>query len=741
MDGEAAAMSSNLFLDHVGEVVLSIDSDGLSWKSLDPINNDLNGSSCLGIKLSSKPETEIKIANVYAAEVIDWGLIHESSLPDAGGCLLGRDSEMHRFTVHGYQRSKKQPSLWLLVSYTFGQKDLQTCQNWVEQINALISKDAERPKRLLVFVHPLSGKRNGCKVWEDLAPIFSRAKVETKGLMLSHALTLGGMGCLTVILYSLEILWKLGHGIVKVRVRINILGIATAWLRPFELLNMIIHLNVTVTKRAGHALDAMTSITDQELYSYDGVVVVGGDGFFSEILNGLLCSRHKAPYPPAPENIHSVDIPVSDHSETELTTAHQDEDQDPLLQNSEAGTSGFLNFRSGDGSCKADQDCVFAFPNKRFRLGIIPAGSTDAIVICSLHNSLVYSEEKYERADDKLTSSRLSDDQEMVFREPIHFPQITTGTRDAITSALHIVLGKRVCLDIAQVVRWKMTASSKVEPLVRYAASFVGYGFYGDVISESEQYRWMGPKRYDYAGTKVFLKHRSYEAEINYIEVKTKAAETAPQESFRNNRLHKLWNPPKKPKTICRVNCSVCNEFGSSAHMLTNAANQAIISCRNERAPDGLVADAHLADGFLHLILIKDCPLALYLWHLTQLARKDGDPLDFKFVEHYKTPAFTFTSSGEESVWNLDGELFQAHQLSAQVFRGLISLFAAGPETNCILTDTSPVRCPIFLHKSVDTNWVLKLTSLHDLIQFYIILQMVLWAFEAEKMNTEENES
>ena len=34
------------------------------------------------------------------------------------------------------------------------------------------------------------------------------------------------------------------------------------------------------------------------------------------------------------------------------------------------------------------------------------------------------------------------------------------------------------------------------------------YGFYGDVIMESEKYRWMGPKRYDYAGTKVFLQHR-----------------------------------------------------------------------------------------------------------------------------------------------------------------------------------------------------------------------------------------
>lgn len=34
------------------------------------------------------------------------------------------------------------------------------------------------------------------------------------------------------------------------------------------------------------------------------------------------------------------------------------------------------------------------------------------------------------------------------------------------------------------------------------------YGFYGDVITESEKYRWMGPARYDYAGTNVFLRHR-----------------------------------------------------------------------------------------------------------------------------------------------------------------------------------------------------------------------------------------
>jgi len=122
------------------------------------------------------------------------------------------------------------------------------------------------------------------------------------------------------------------------------------------------------------------------------------------------------------------------------------------------------------------QDHLVSFPNDWFRLGIIPSGSTDAIVLS------------------------------------------TTGERDPVTSALLIILGRRMSLDIAQVVRWKSSPTAEVLPTVRYAASFAGYGFYGEVIRESENYRWMGPARYDFSGTMVFLKHRSYEAKVAFLE-------------------------------------------------------------------------------------------------------------------------------------------------------------------------------------------------------------------------------
>ncbi|XP_062092213.1 ceramide kinase [Humulus lupulus] len=583
---EASSLSSTLLLDHVGEVILTFNSDGLSWKLVES-SDDYNETTCLGITLGSKFATESKFCDVYAAEFINYGIVH-------GASILVQNSEMYRFTVHGFERSKTQPSVWALAVYTFGHKDMQICQMWANQINDTIKLEVERPKNLMVFIHPRSGKGNGCKIWEMVAPIFSRAKVKTK---------------------------------------------------------------VIVTQRAGQAFDVVQSTSNNELNLYDGVVTVGGDGFFNEILNGFLKSRHKAPFPPAPSDFsHSIgDFGSSGVNELNETVAEpsQNEDQFPLLPSSKHNGSQ-------DASCSADQDPDLLLPNERFRFGIIPAGSTDAIVMC------------------------------------------TTGVRDPITSALQIVLGKRVCLDIAQVVRWKLTSASKVEPYVRYAASFAGYGFYGDVITESEKLRWMGPKRYDYAGTKVFLRHRSYQAEIAYLEVKCEETNLSDSESSNLvSPVKESGSPSVSERVICRVNCKVCktksicgNRVGCRSTPYSHpretrwrkskgryiSVGAAIISNRNERAPDGLVADAHLADGFLHLILIKDCPHAYYLWHLTQLARKGGKPLNFKFVEHHKTPAFTFTSFGNESVWNLDGERLQAHQLSAQVFQGLVSLFATGPE-------------------------------------------------------------
>lgn len=671
---EPSSLASRLYLDFVGEVDVLLTPNRVSWHTSGNTyaSSDCDMSSCWGLMDATQMPTEVLLSDIYAVELASTGAIHESKSAAATYSLLGCVSKLHCFAVHFVEKSHKQHSVWIPRALVFGHPDPKTCQEWVQCIHNFLNLDDKRPKNLLVFVNPLSGKRNAVKTWEVVRPLFDRAKVMMK---------------------------------------------------------------VVKTDRAGHAFDIMKEITTEQLNCYDGVVTVGGDGFFNEALNGLLSWRHKAPYPPSPVDVehyiqedagqpifpHTDDVQntelgaravqdAEDRAELDSLPLCYDRDSHPLLQNSVASrieashlslherlqsgydliseersedknsevnliiessrtslraqnevpnlSSGYDNIQGS--STSGEATTMLSFPNPSFRIGIIPAGSTDTIVVS------------------------------------------TTGARDPITSALQIILGKRLPLDIARVVSWKSSSKSSGEaPSVRYVASFSGYGFYGDVIKESESYRWMGPARYDFAGTRVFLRHRSYEAEVSFIEVPEEKTHHIRCE-LASSRKEAVGN---SKKVKCLMNCAVCANginsdepivFTSGVEMLPQIKPQAskwlkskglflsvgaaLMSCRNDKAPDGVVADAHLADGFLHLVLIKDCSHVSYLRHLLRLTRKDADPLDFKFIEHHKTTAFTFVSHGEESMWNVDGELFPAHQLSAQVFRGLISLFATGPE-------------------------------------------------------------
>lgn len=50
-----------------------------------------------------------------------------------------------------------------------------------------------------------------------------------------------------------------------------------------------------------------------------------------------------------------------------------------------------------------------------------------------------------------------------------------------------------------------------------------------------------------------------------------------------------------------------------TCHAKFHSIGAAVMSCRNEKAPEGVATHAHLADGLLHLILIRECSRLDYL--------------------------------------------------------------------------------------------------------------------------------
>uniref|UniRef100_A0A452UY43 Ceramide kinase n=1 Tax=Ursus maritimus TaxID=29073 RepID=A0A452UY43_URSMA len=291
---------------------------------------------------------------------------------------------------------------------------------------------------------------------------------------------------------------------------------------------------VIVTERANQAKESLYEIN---IDKYDGIVCVGGDGMFSEVLHGLIGRTQR--------------------------NAGVDQNQPRA-----------------------------ALVPSPVRIGIIPAGSTDCVCFS------------------------------------------TVGTNDAETSALHIIVGDSLPMDVSSV--------HHNSTLLRYSVSLLGYGFYGDIIKDSERKRWMGLIRYDFSGVKTFFSHHCYEGTVSFLPAR-----------------HTVGSPrDRKP---CRAGCFVCRqskqqleeEQKKSLYGLENteeveewkvvcgkflAINATNMSCACPRSPRGLSPAAHLGDGSSDLILIRKCSRFNFLRFL----------FDFAFVEVYRVKKFQFLSKHVE---------------------------------------------------------------------------------------------
>ncbi|XP_017082280.1 ceramide kinase [Drosophila eugracilis] len=298
-------------------------------------------------------------------------------------------------------------------------------------------------------------------------------------------------------------------------------------------------------------------------------------------------------------------------------------------------------------------------PRPALPVGVIPAGSTDTIAY-SMH-----------------------------------------GTADVRTAAIHVILGQHRGLDVCSV--------SNGQSLLRFCASVLSYGYLGDVAAQSENYRWMGPRRYEYSGVKAFLSNRGYDAELRMLEepdlLLTTPLEEVPQSP------DSVCSLGESVPSVCYANCQRCS-FASSiqeqrsslfiqeeskepernqregpevSHIdpseaallrprpdklklpsgsissMRNLGNDqwkvvrgnffmicgANITCACARSPNGISRYSHLGDGCLDLILVKKTSLLNNVRFLLNTAGRSGDIRNLPFVEVYRTREFQFrTFSG-----------------------------------------------------------------------------------------------
>ncbi|XP_029697036.1 ceramide kinase isoform X1 [Takifugu rubripes] len=449
---------------------------------------------------------------------------------------------------------------WRCAEVTFACPDEALCQLWISSIREQLAATTSRPKHLLVYINPYGGKRKGKHIYE-----------------------------------------------LKVAPLFAQAGIRT---------------HVIVTDYANHARDHLK--TQAELKKFDGVVCVGGDGMFSEIIHGLIW-RTQA------DNGRNLNSP-----------------EETLLPCS-------------------------------LRIGIIPAGSTDCICFA------------------------------------------TVGTNDPVTSALHIIVGDSQSMDVCSV--------HHNNTFLRYSVSLLGYGFYGDVLTDSERKRWMGPARYDLSGVKMFLTHHYYEGSVSYLPARDIIGTPRDPGRCHSGCSVCQHNGEKHSESAERYKMDIASESESDMEWRTIrgkflAINAASMSCACPRSPKGLSPAAHLADGTTDLILVRKCSRFDFLRHLLRHTSKD-DQFDLNFVEVHRVRRFCFTprhcqsdsdleldlrENGKRQIfsqicrdhpacgctpayssWNCDGEILTHTAIDVRVHCQLIKLFARGIEEPTVFEDlTNP---------------------------------------------------
>lgn len=511
----------------------------------------------------------------------------------------------HRLAIYTFRRSPRSPTHWIPRCIILSTPAEGIAQQWAATINTAAAAQLRRPRHLLVLINPFGGKRQAEDVYNrHVAPVFERAGIKTV---------------------------------------------------------------VRRTQFGGHARSLLLDMSAAELSAYDGVVAVGGDGLFHEVVNGLLSLRALA---------------------VKRTTTESGGDALSPLQ--AAQQSRFT----------ADETQKRAAAALALRVGHIPAGSTDAVA-CTLNG----------------TRNAFSAGMRIALGDGVPLDVLRIDAADGSTEFATCMASYGFMGDLmaeSEGLRWmgplryevigaKMLAANRSYHVkISYLPAEPSHpGSFSrvcssncDLCSRSEAHR------------SKFASHHSVGHNNNNNNLNGGAAAggggMAGLSGSRSGPVMATPHVPNMNSVSAHAAHAAANVLRSpfarhSRLSLTQRQRDwvtveddfagimmVIMPCRSDKSAAGVARYGHLSDGNIHLVMVRRCSRFQYLRFLMTLSSKglEAGRHYGGIVEVVPVVAVRVEPGGDkESQWNVDGELLRCAAITAETHRGAIEVFARGVET------------------------------------------------------------
>ncbi|XP_044497285.1 sphingosine kinase 1 isoform X2 [Mangifera indica] len=204
----------------------------------------------------------------------------------------------------------------------------------------------------------------------------------------------------------------------------------------------------------------------------------------------------------------------------------------------------------------------------------------------------------------------------------------------AYNATLAIIRGHKRSLDVATILQGETKF---------YSVLMLAWGLVADIDIESEKYRWMGSTRIDFYALQRILCLRQYNGRVSFVPA-TGFEDYGEPTSYNGKSINEknVGDPSQEQPSKAR-------QYGyqgtdvSLENLGWRTINGPFVSVWLHNVPWGgedtmAAPDAKFSDGYLDLILIRDCPKLDLLKLMTQLS--NGGHIKSKYVQYLKVKAF-----------------------------------------------------------------------------------------------------